>query len=98
MTAATTPALARCVIRGCPVRYRAGDNRLCPWHGADDTNVDLATRAAGFGVVMTAFDGEPTTEAGIPRPRGRGMTTSAMCKDPWDADPGFLGRGVTLGE
>lgn len=50
--------LARCVIRGCPVRFRHGADRLCAWHGADDTSVDLATRASGFGVVMSAFDGE----------------------------------------
>jgi hypothetical protein len=52
------PALARCLIRGCPVRYRHGDNRLCAWHGAEDTSVNLTTRANGFGVTMAAFDGD----------------------------------------
>jgi hypothetical protein len=55
----TLAPLARCVIRGCPVRFRhGGDDRLCPWHGADDTSVNLATRSSGFGVTMTAFDGD----------------------------------------
>lgn len=56
MTAAA--ALARCTEPGCPWRWRsAGPDRLCPWHGADDTSADLTTRASGFSVRMTAFDG-----------------------------------------
>ena len=49
---------ARCVMRGCPWRWRnGGDDRICPLHD-DDVSVNLATRAAGFGVTMAAFDGD----------------------------------------
>lgn len=51
------PTLARCSVRGCPVRFRHGGDRLCRWHRADDTSVNLTTRANGFSVSMTAFDG-----------------------------------------
>lgn len=27
---------ARCTTRGCPVRYRGGDDRACVEHAADD--------------------------------------------------------------
>jgi len=64
------PALARCVIRGCPVRFRRGDNRLCAWHGADDTSVDLTTRASAFAVTMTAFDGGQHGDSGEDRRGG----------------------------
>jgi len=33
-----TVVLARCLVRGCPVRFRVGADRLCRWHGADDTS------------------------------------------------------------
>jgi len=55
MDAVTTapPALARCVIRGCPWRWRTGPDRRCPHHDGDDhglaerLGVDLTAAPAG---------------------------------------------------
>ena len=51
-------ALARCVMPACPVRYASGPDRPCAQHRDDDSSVNLTTRASGFGVEMTAFDGD----------------------------------------
>jgi hypothetical protein len=36
----------RCPVRGCPVRYRGGPDRLCPGHQADHDDTGQPTRAA----------------------------------------------------
>ena len=44
--------LPRCPVRGCPVRYRGGPDRLCPGHQDDgvhdqaaELGIDLGPRA-----------------------------------------------------
>jgi hypothetical protein len=70
--------LARCVVPACPVRYASGPDRLCRDHGADDTSVNLTTRASGFGVTMTAFDGDQHDGGGDGgRPVATGQQTPA---------------------
>jgi len=56
-----TVTLARCVVRGCPWRFTSGSDRPCAHHRGDDTAANLATRAHGFSVTMTAFDGGPAS-------------------------------------
>ena len=76
MNAVTTaaPALARCTgDPACPVRFRYGPPRRCRDHGADDTSVNLTTRASGFGVTMTAFDGDDGQAAGGHRATGQAV-------------------------
>jgi hypothetical protein len=38
------PRLARCTTRACPVRYRSGPDRLCPWCRLDE--LDAAASGA----------------------------------------------------
>lgn len=50
--------LAKCPVRGCPVRYAAGPDRRCRDHGDSDQADDLAARAEAFGArVGPAADG-----------------------------------------
>ena len=44
----------RCTMRGCPVRYRSGDDRPCRGHRDDDGTVSLAERMTAIGVDVTA--------------------------------------------
>ena len=55
-------AMAKCTMRGCPVRYRAGPDRPCFMH-ADDGE-QLAARAADLGVTMTTVPGESEGDDG----------------------------------
>jgi len=38
---------------GCPVRYRAGPDRPCGWHGERD-GLPLTGRAATYGALLAA--------------------------------------------
>jgi hypothetical protein len=44
----TTTTLARCLIRGCPTRFRTGPDRLCHDHSQDGAATTLADRIAGL--------------------------------------------------
>jgi hypothetical protein len=44
----TAPLLARCLIRGCPVRFTSGRDRLCREHGQDSAAITAADLIAGF--------------------------------------------------
>jgi hypothetical protein len=48
----------RCPIRGCPQRYRAGPDRLCPSH--QDGPDDATARMAAMGMEMATRPGDYT--------------------------------------
>jgi hypothetical protein len=48
--------LARCIMPGCPWRWRSGPDRPCATH--QDDGRDLARAAEALGIVMTAPPGE----------------------------------------
>jgi hypothetical protein len=54
---------ARCTFRGCPVRFRFGDDRPCRDHKADHQRDALAERMNRFAEVMAAPPGVPSTQA-----------------------------------
>lgn len=56
MMVVVSERLARCVMPGCPVRFRAGPPRPCPMH--DDEDYRLSVRAAALGVTMAEVPGE----------------------------------------
>jgi hypothetical protein len=52
----------RCTFRGCPVRFRAGDDRACRDHDGDQARDTISKRAAELGIVMQAAPGQATPE------------------------------------
>jgi hypothetical protein len=44
--------MSRCTTRACPVRFRSGPDRPCPWC-EDDAHATFVSRAAGFAVMIT---------------------------------------------
>lgn len=59
-------------MRGCPVRYRSGGDRVCAMH--DDEDYRLTTRAAELGVMMAAIPGERNDGTGSSATDGGGQT------------------------
>jgi hypothetical protein len=54
--------MPRCTFRGCPVRFRVGDDRPCLDHWADQSDT-LTERMSRFTDVMTAAPGEHDGQA-----------------------------------
>lgn len=48
--------LGRCVVRGCPVRYRTGPDRLCDGHRRADTITEEEWRADQVAARQAAAD------------------------------------------
>ena len=59
---------ARCLVRGCPLRFTTGDDRLCLDH-RDETGPTAAARAAAFDL-LTLLPGDYADE-----PRTRQLWT-----------------------
>jgi hypothetical protein len=70
--------MPRCPVKGCPVRYRGGPDRLCPAH-QDEHGLGVIGRAAEYGIDQAPDgrdrgDGETKshTTSGPPRKAARG--------------------------
>jgi hypothetical protein len=68
LAASSVTSSPRCLVPGCPVVYRSGDDRLCPIH-ADEDGDTMAARMEAF-ADLAAPPGEHEPPPGMGSARG----------------------------